>query len=245
MKNYHDVVKDRFDSEQDIASSIYSPSHPVGKYVRKILFEGLDRFLETYSPDKDKLKAKTMLDVGCGDGGMIDYFISRGFLPENTVGVDLSEGRIKRAQQKSKGSTFIQGDALTYDLKDQKFDLITSFDLFSHLTTQDQIIEGLSNIHKHLQDDGVFLWYDIYSKDHFEPKGHSDSWGFSKKQMAEMAEEAGFEVHYHKTFFKLFFNRYHSIYQVKRLSPGIVRFLEVVLPGKPGNLMFVFKKKDR
>lgn len=244
MKNYQDVINNRFDTEEDTSDSIYSPYHPIGKYLRKTLFKGLNCFLLKYSNDNRVLNTKKLLDVGCGNGGMLDFFISKGFSAQNTVGIDLSQSRINKAKKQCDGVTFILADILTFNFTEHKFDLITAFDLFSHLNTKEQIIQGLSNIYDHLEDDGVFLWYDIYSKDHFAARENSDSWGFNKKQMFCFSKESGFNVVYNESFFKNFFNRFHSIYQVKRLSPVIVRFLEIILPGMPGNIMIVLKKNN-
>jgi len=242
MKNYQDVINDRFDSEIDNNNSIYSPNHPIGKYVRKILFNGLNIFLLEYSQKHGALNTKKILDVGCGDGGMLDFFISSGFSSQKLTGIDLSINRIKRAQKQFNEVEFILADITTLNLNGKKYDLVTAFDLFSHLTSKEQILNSLSNVYNHLEDDGLFLWYDIYSKDHFSPAKHADSWGFSKEQMIGLSEESGFEMVHYKTFFKNFFNRYHSIYQVKRLTPGLVNILEAILPGMPGNIMIVFTK---
>ena len=188
------------------------------------------------------LQTVTLLDIGCGSGEMLDFFISKGFSPQNLTGIDLSETRICRAQKQHKSVNFIKDDALTFSLKESKFDMVTAFDLFSHLSKKEQILQGLSNVYIHLEKDGVFLWYDIYSKDHFSPAQNADSWGFNKEQMIHLCKETGFEVIYYNTFFKHFFNRYHSVYQVKRLSPGIVNMLEKILPGIPGNVLLAFKK---
>ena len=244
MKNYQEVIEDRFNIEEDNSNSVYAPNHPIGKYVRRTLFNGLDKFLSKYYNTQQGLNTKKLLDVGCGNGGMLSFFISRGFSPKNTVGIDLSETRINTASKQSQGETYVRADVLTFNLNEQKFDLITSFDLFSHLNTKEQIIKGLDNIHKHLEDDGLFLWYDLYSKDHFAPPAKVDSWGFNKEQMISLSKESGFDVVYYKPFFKRYFNRFHSVYQVQRLSPIIVKSLEVVLPGMPGNSLIVFKKSQ-
>ncbi|MBI5541112.1 MAG: class I SAM-dependent methyltransferase [Bacteroidia bacterium] len=244
MKNYQDVINERFDTEIDNNNSIYSPIHPIGKYVRKKMFGGLNVFFNEYKIKYGELSNKKLLDIGCGDGGMIEYFLTIGFFPDKIMGIDLSSNRINKAQKRNKDVQYTLADITTLNLNERKFNLITSFDLFSHLTTKEQIIKGLSNVYNHLEDDGLFLWYDIYSKDHFLPAKDADSWGFNKEQMIYLSIELGFEIVYYKTFFKNFFNRYHSIYQVKRLSPGIVNILEAILPGMPGNIMLVFKKKN-
>ncbi|MDX2361483.1 MAG: class I SAM-dependent methyltransferase [Crocinitomicaceae bacterium] len=243
MKNYQDVVNDRFDQEENVENSIYSVNHPIGKYTHEVIFAGMKKALLWYKKEHGALSSKKLLDVGCGDGGMIQFFIESGFEPTNTTGIDLSQVRIDRAKARNIGSNFKCEDAIYFQLE-KKFDLIVSFDLYSHFNTEEQIVTGLKNKLNHLAPNGVFFWYDIYSKDHFSPAENADSWGFNKKQMIELAEKAGFEVVLTKPFFKNFFNRYHSIYQVKRLSPRVVKTLEMILPGMPGNLLLVLKKKD-
>jgi SAM-dependent methyltransferase len=243
MENYKDVVNRRFDQEDDIGS-IYSPNHPIGKYIREVLCKGLDEFLNQYSKDKGELITKKLLDVGCGDGGLITYFICKGFSPQNITGIDLSKTRIYKASRQNPSVTFILNDLLTFQLSQHRFDLITAFDLFSHFTTESQILQGLSNVFNHLEDDGIFLWYDIYSKDHFSPPDITDSWGFNKRQMIYLSETAGFELISYRPFFKNFLNRFHSAYQVKRLPSGIIKLFEKILPGMPGNLMLILKKQE-
>ncbi len=244
MKNYQDVVNDRFNQEIDDSNSIYSPNHPIGKYTRKVLFKGLSTFLTTYFDDTRPIDSQKLLDAGCGKGGMIRFFISQGFSPANTVGFDFSQTRIIQAQEQGQGELYLHADVITFKIDAPKFDIITSFDLFSHLQTKEQIIKGLKNMALNLDDKGLFLWYDIYAKDHFTPIKGVDSWGFSREQMIELSKEAGFELVFQKSFFKNYFNRYHSVYQVKRLSAFVVKVLEIVLPGTPGNIMMGFKKRS-
>lgn len=244
MKDYKIVVNERFDEEKDMSSSIYAPNHPIGKYSREVLFSGLHKFLVEYSFHLKNLSEIKLLDVGCGSGGMIEYFVSKGFLPANCYGVDLSASRISAAQQLLPNVNFICGDALNQQFTSFQFDFITSFDLYSHITREDQIIEGLKNVNKSLAKNGVFLWYDIYSKDHFNAPQNVDSWGFNKQQMIQLAQNAGFEVISTYSFFKKFFGRYHSIYQAHRIPATLLKILEKVLPGTPGNLMLVLKKVD-
>ena len=100
----------------------------------------------------------------------------------------------------------------------------------------------MNQINKYLEKDGVFMWYDIYSKDHFNPKPNADSWGFSEKQMVELSSECGLKKTASYPLFKLFLGKYHSLYQAKRFSPKMLTFLEKMIPGSPGNIMMIFEK---
>lgn len=245
MKDYTDVVYNRFNKENEATTSIYSAYHPIGRYSRKILFNGLNKILADFEANKKPLSEIMLLDVGCVRGGMIEYFISKGFQPSNCYGVDLSVTRISKAKQQFPKVNFIFGDALDQHFTTLQFDLITSFDLYSHFTSAEQIIQGLQNVHKSLAENGTFLWYDIYSKDHFKAPINSESWGFNLQQMKELTEKTGFEVISIYTFFKKFFGRYHSIYQAHRIPAVFLQLLEKVLPGTPGNNLLVLKKRNR
>jgi len=97
MKSYQDVVNNRFETDHQSPDSIYSPNHPIGKYISKTLFSGLDLFINRYSDNYGELNTKRLLDVGCGTGKMSDYFTRKGFSPQNAVGVDLSRTRTQNA----------------------------------------------------------------------------------------------------------------------------------------------------
>lgn len=87
------------------------------------------------------------------------------------------------------------------------------------------------------------MWYDIYSQTHYLPSNESDCWGFNEKEIIDLAVKSGFEVVEIKQNFKLFFNKYHSLYQVRRFPLWFVKLMEKIIPGKPGNLAVVLKKK--
>ncbi len=241
MKDYQDVVNDRFDKEEDEGLSIYAPTHPIGKYSRKKLFGALDEFLIELKKSHSNFQDIALLDLGCGNGGMIEQFILKGFKEQNIIGIDLSKKRIELAQKKFPKVTFRAENGLTF--KEEKvFNLITAFDLYSHIPDAKSIIEGLINVNAHLEENGFFLWFDICSKDHYNSQKGNDSWGFSNKQMIDLADKAGFKLVWEKKIFKKFFGKYHSLYQVQRVGAELVAFLEKVLPGSPGNYMMVFKK---
>lgn len=240
MKDYKEVVEQRYNQEDGKTASMYDADQAIGKYTRKYLFGTLKTVLnETVGNVAD---AK-LLDVGCGDGGMIRFFLSEGFSAENVSGVDLSESRIERAKDNTPGVSFYCQDALNFEFAD-RFDLITSFDLFSHLSSEEQIVNGLTTMKNHLAENGTVLWYDICSKDHYSPPEGVDSWGFSEAQMIDLVEKAGFRVKERKRLFKVLFNRYHSVYQARRFPEWFVRLLETILPGRPGNVLLVLEKAE-
>lgn len=59
-------------------------------------------------------KGLTLLDVGCGYGGLREYALGKG-IQFNYTGIDIAGNMIEWAQTKLTGAEFIQGDALNYE----------------------------------------------------------------------------------------------------------------------------------
>ena len=51
---------------------------------------------------------------------------------------------------------------------DVQFDAITTFVVFMHFDTKKQIYHALKNIYNSLKKDGLFLWYDVNVKSHWD-----------------------------------------------------------------------------
>lgn len=81
MKNYQDVVTERFDNEsdQDVDDSIYSESHPIGKYSRKVFFQELHNVIDWYSKKEKDLGSIKLLDIGCGSGETLSFSLQMVF----------------------------------------------------------------------------------------------------------------------------------------------------------------------
>lgn len=89
----------------------------------------VDRFADRVTP------GGAVLDVGCGSGEPIaEHLIARGF---DVTGVDTSAPMLKRARARRPGSTWIEADMRTLDLK-QRFDGVVMWDSFFHLAPDAQ-----------------------------------------------------------------------------------------------------------
>jgi 2-polyprenyl-3-methyl-5-hydroxy-6-metoxy-1,4-benzoquinol methylase len=89
--------------------------------------------------------AKSILDVGCGNGAFLKYFadISSGL---ELQGIDLSD-----AAEQEGNIKFLKGDFLTYQFHD-KFDAIVTLAVIEHLT---DVCSFVHRLHKLLNKDGV------------------------------------------------------------------------------------------
>lgn len=107
----------------------------------------------------------SLLDVGCGTGGHAIELACRGY---KVTGVDLSQAMLDRADDKAvtlptaQRPQWLCGDARSFDTGSQ-YDLgIMMFAVVGYLTTNDDVLAGLRNIHKHLKPGALFIcdfWY--------------------------------------------------------------------------------------
>jgi SAM-dependent methyltransferase len=83
------------------------------------------------------------LDVGCGSAW---HFSNVGKSVEK-VGVDISQAQIDVARKNNPSATFICDDALSVDIPECKFDLVTSFwGPYCYLDSEDQIVEFFNRL---------------------------------------------------------------------------------------------------
>ena len=86
---------------------------------------------------------KSVLDIACGTGVMIDYYIKRNV--SDVTGVDISSKMIEIAENKFKkydNINFICCDAETYRFN-QKYDSIMVFNAFPHFVNPKALIKNL------------------------------------------------------------------------------------------------------
>ena len=78
---------------------------------------------------------------------------------------------------------------------DVQFDGITAFVVFMHFSSHSEIKNALKNIYDSLSRKGLFLWYELGARDHWDGiKEYVDGWGFSESQMDEYALEVGLKL---------------------------------------------------
>lgn len=106
-----------------------------------------DLIIKTILDNAGVEKGDTVLDVACGTGVMIPYYLDRGAHP---TGIDLSKKMIEIASDKFKDIEFIWGDV--EELDNRKFDRIIVYNAFPHFIDAESLIRHLSSL---LNKDGT------------------------------------------------------------------------------------------
>lgn len=100
------------------------------------------------------LKDKTILDLGCGAGGMSRYFIKQG--AKRVLAIDISKNMITEAKKYKIDK--IEYRVLSMDKLnsiDEKFDLVFSSLAFHYVKNFEKLIKNISNL---LKKDGILLF---------------------------------------------------------------------------------------
>jgi SAM-dependent methyltransferase len=151
---------------------------------REILESFLERISSELRKENSELK---ILDVGCGTGGNLEMLKKFGA----AEGVDVSDDALEFCR--SKGLTVHKGLAEELPFADESFDVVTALDVVEHL---DDDIAGLKEMFRVTKRGGktlifvpAFMWLWGVQDD---VSNHRIR--YTKKQIVERLEKAGFEI---------------------------------------------------
>ena len=151
---------------------------------RAILESFMERIIHELKTENQNPK---ILDVGCGTGGNLEMLEKFGA----AEGVDVSDDALEFCR--SKGLTVHKGLAEEMPVADEMFDVVTALDVVEHL---DDDIAGLKEMHRVLKTGGktlifvpAFMWLWGVQDD---VSNHRIR--YTKKQIVERLQEAGFEI---------------------------------------------------
>lgn len=129
----------------------------------------IHRSIQAYRPD-----AMKMLELACGTGTHSLLLEKYGY---QIIATDYSPDMLARARDKARKENspvdFRLQDMRTLDLSERPFDVIIClFDSIGYVATNDNIFQVLKKIHRHLSQDGLFLfefWHAGAMLRHYEP----------------------------------------------------------------------------
>ncbi len=248
MRDYDQVIKERYEKEDLQKESIYSLLNSVGFYGNIKHFDIIRRFINLIIEKEGKQKKEIkILDCGCGKG-VITRFIAE-FLnnPKQVYGMELSDNRLNYCKKMNASIVFNKVDVCKSEemntiFGEVGFNGIVSFCVLSHIRKKEDIEIALKNIFDILDDDGYFLWYDIASKNHFDNLD-GDTQGYSLNEMNSFAENVGFKkvsvekVFKHSKRFKV-----NTYYQKKEKNQLLMDFIDKFIPFNSMYYSVIYKK---
>lgn len=126
-----------------------------------------------------------VLDVGCGEGGSIDFF--RRILPNATwTGVDIEDSSEARKRRRTDGA-FCAFDGIHLPFADSSFDLLFCRQVFEHVRHPEPL---LGEMHRVLQKGGHL----VLSASHLETYHSRSLWGYTPYGFYELLTAAEFDL---------------------------------------------------
>lgn len=191
MKEVLDMYKEKTSKTFNETANNYNNS-PAGKFSSRIYDEVIGIIL--------KEKPKNLLDLGCGNGNILNALFDKK-IECKLSGVDLSSEMIKESRRRlDKTITLKEGDAEEIPWDDHTFDCVLCSMSFHHYIRPEQV---LSEIKRVLKPNGLFILgdptmeielmrivYNVFSRWSKEGDYHL----YSQKEMQYLLEKYGFKV---------------------------------------------------
>lgn len=103
-----------------------------------------------------------VLEMGCGNAGIMTEFLGFGASPEKLFGVDLLFGRLLNAHQRLPGSSFANADGQSLPFQSGTFDLVLQYTAISSILDADIRRTICRDMVRVLKPSGVILSYDFW-----------------------------------------------------------------------------------
>lgn len=118
-------------------SEYYDDLWSIRKPLNSLILRRSIKILDYFAVARKKIFRPKVLDLGCGDGRFT------AFLGEfaDTDALELSSEAVKMANSKHPHVNYFQGDALTYSLKENTYDVVVSQEVIEHIEDQESYIE--------------------------------------------------------------------------------------------------------
>lgn len=148
----------------------------------RTLADLVDRSLPTTTP--------TLLDLGCGEGPLIQAALERHPALAAT-GLDLLPDRIERARIAAPTARFDIGSADALPYEDRAFDVVCAITLFSSLPTADLELAVAREIRRVIRRGGWLVWYDLRYGNPSNPAVH----GVTRSRLRTLFRDWAMDLH--------------------------------------------------
>ena len=133
------------------------PSNPG---VRVLRSEWMDRLGARLTGAGTDLRHAQVLDLGCGDGALLSWFVEHGAAPSRCAGVELMPDRAATAARRLPEARIVRGNAASLPLETSSFDVVCMSMLLSSVLADDLATRICEEAARLVRPDGVVVVYD-------------------------------------------------------------------------------------
>jgi ubiquinone/menaquinone biosynthesis C-methylase UbiE len=167
---------------------LYSPLLPSVYMAGQEKERALIKWIRTCGIDTS---SKKILEIGCGTGGNLLQFIHLGFLPENLIGNELIDERVKVAATKlPTGVNLYPGDACNISFPENYVDIVYQSTVFTSILSDDFQKKLAEKMWGLIKPGGGVLWYDFI----YNNPANSDVRGIKISKIKELFPEGKYKI---------------------------------------------------
>jgi SAM-dependent methyltransferase len=115
------------------------------------------------------LENRRMLEIGCGDGRVLEQLIALGANPQLIAGVDLLEERVEAARRRLPEAELRVADARSLPYPDESFDVVLAFTVFSSILELEIARQVAREMCRVIKPGGVVVHYDFQYNNPWNP----------------------------------------------------------------------------
>jgi len=108
------------------------------------------------------LSGLSILEIGCGDGGVLLEFVELGARPEHCGGVDVLSERIDRARRLLPSAGLVVADAQSLPQESARADIVLQFTAFSSILDDGVRAKMAGEMLRVMAPGGLIVWYDFW-----------------------------------------------------------------------------------
>ncbi len=172
-----------------------------GRFMLKSMNKGHEKLAKWGRSFLEINKADIILDLGCGGGRNIEYFLTKA---NKVYGIDYSKTSVEVASTLNKDAIkmgrckIIEGDVKNIPFEDESIDIVTAFET---IYFWENIEECFKEIYRVLKNDGQFL---ICNEGAFRDRKNIKKWAdmlnfevYSPDDLTKMLSKIGFSCEYY------------------------------------------------
>jgi SAM-dependent methyltransferase len=168
---------------------LFTPEYHYRARFTKDVLEGMKQLVEDIESKFGSLKGKNVLDIGCNDGSLLNFFNDKGAI---TFGIEPTGAHFDAAES---GKHYITNDYFNKEVAENhiKPDIITFTNVFAHIEDLNGLIENLKIL---MKEDTILVIENHYlgaviEKNQFDTFYHEHPRTYSLKSFEFIAKKLG------------------------------------------------------
>jgi SAM-dependent methyltransferase len=177
-------VQEQYERRRALPAGMYSPLQPWMICTLQERERAIAALLRRIG--MEPLRERRLLEIGCGYGDNLLFFLRLGFAPENLAGNELLDERVEAARRRLPAATSVYaGDAAELGLPPESFDIVYQSMVFTSILDDDFQRRVAETAWSLVRPGGGVLWYDFT----FDNPRNPDVRGVSLARVRELFPE--------------------------------------------------------